>query len=106
MLLIIGLVLLFYLWWGYYRFIPSAWRPYYKAWCKPPSEFQKELLAFAPRDKNAPLENSRITAAIYLFGDPNWNIWAPKLLRGRFVRWGMLVIGIVLVIIGIRQWQT
>jgi hypothetical protein len=91
----VGLALLLYLWWAYYRFIPSAWEPYYKAWCKPRPELEKAF--------NVPPENSRITAAIYLFGDPNWNIWAPKLLRSRFIRWGLLLIGIVLVIIGIRR---
>jgi len=81
----VGLALLLYLWWAYYRFVPSAWKPYYKAW----------------RDTGSKLGERRsdpITAAIYLFGDRNWNIWAPKILRYRVIRWGMLLLGLTLVI--------
>jgi hypothetical protein len=86
--LLLGLALLLYLWWAYYRFMLSAWKPYYEGWRKEGSKLGER-------------NSDRFTAALYPFGDRNWNIWAPKILRYRAVRWGGLVIGLFLVIRGI-----
>lgn len=95
-----GLTLLAYLWWAYYRFIWRGWVFYYRGWreAKPP-EWISKLGLTASYEANKPSFLGALRGYFWGGADlPGADItrvtFAARLLQNRFVRWGLAVLAI------------